>query len=79
MTSRSSFTKCRGTSANSASINLPYGRLDRQMTERDSIGLSHRMTEGFSRLELKLDQVIDAPSRPRATTRGRSRPSKRRR
>ena len=44
-----------------------YGRLDR------------RMTEGFSRLERKLDQVIDAQSRPGTATQPRPRPSKRRR
>jgi hypothetical protein len=43
--------------------------------------LDRRMTEGFSRLERKLDQVIDAQSRPKikATPRRRARPSKRRR
>jgi hypothetical protein len=37
------------------------------------------MTEGFSRLERKFDQVIDARSRPASAAPRRARPSKRRR
>jgi hypothetical protein len=51
----------------------------RQYTELAYERLDRRMTEGFSRLERKLDQVIDAQSRPRVTTPPRPRPSKRRR
>jgi len=41
--------------------------------------LDKRMTEGFSRLERKFDQFIDARSRPASVPQRRARPSKRRR
>ena len=51
----------------------------REYTEFAYERLHRRLTQGFSRLERKLDQVIDAQSRPGTTTQPRSRPSKRRR
>ena len=41
--------------------------------------LDKRMTDGFSRLQRKFDQVIDTPSRATSAARRRARPSKRRR
>ena len=56
------------------------GRFERIEKKVDGFNrLDHCVTEGFSPLERRLDQVIDATSRPKAATRRRSRPSKRRR
>jgi len=50
----------------------------RQYTDLAYERLDKRMTQGFARLERKIDQLID--TRPRPTTpRRRARPSKRRR
>jgi chromosome segregation ATPase len=51
----------------------------REYTEFAYERLDRRLTQGFSRLERRLDQVIDAQSRPGTATQPRSRPSKRRR
>jgi hypothetical protein len=51
----------------------------REYTELAYTQLDRRMTAGFSRLERKINQVIDAQSRPKAPIRRQSRPSKRRR
>ena len=62
-----------------------FSRLDRRVDDLDQrmaagfFLLDQRMTEGFSRLERKFDQVIDTQSRPTSTTSRRARPSKRRR
>ena len=67
-------------------------KLDKQFTEvqehfveqRKSIEFAYdkldtRMTEGFSRLGRKFDQIIVPPSRPTSAARRRARPSKRHR
>ena len=56
------------------SLDKRFEGLDERLT-----GLDNRMIDGFSRLERKFDQVIDARSRPTGATTRRARPSKRRR
>ena len=62
-----------------------FSRLDQRVDDVDkrlAAGfplLDQCLTEGFSRLERKFDQVIDTQSRPTSTTSRRARPSKRRR
>ena len=55
-------------------IESAYDKLDQRID-----GLDRRMTDGFSSLERKFDQVIDTPSRATSAARRRARPSKRHR